>query len=589
MNSSRIQPDSRVGSYEVSAEIGRGALATVYRARHVFLKRDVALKVLHPHFTETPEFIQRFQEEGRVMAHLEHPNILRVLDAGHADGAFFLATSYLEGWPLSSLVGKQIPIEAVLSVGSQILKALAYAHSRGVIHRDVKPANVMVSPQGQVTVMDLGLARLVDSPGLTLPGSRIGTPHYMAPEQIRAETVDGRADLYSMGVLLYQMVAGGLPFPGSITERVYEGHLGEEPPSLPPTCPDWLRAAILRALSKSPDDRFPSAEAFLAALLSRGAVREEVSTPGEPDWLRADVSTAAVRREELAVLSLDVANSTRMKLPGLTSAIQHQFGLFRRYVGTQLQAHTCLVHVWAGDGLLALFKTPAAAAACSQELVNGLPQLNAALPGGRDPIRVRIGVHSGPVQMRDGQPLGEVVSRTLDYAGHLQKMCPTDRILISEPVYRSLSEQGAWWPTGDTFGTVFPFSVFQSASLNTADSPRPEDGAPPTSARIRLSATSGADSREYVLSTPILIGRQDPSSSRPPDLETRRDAAVSRRHARIIFRDSGILVEDLGSANGTDVNGTPVVPEAPRPLDVGDEIRVGEHTVLRILTITPGA
>jgi class 3 adenylate cyclase len=573
VNTATLRSGTVIGSFEIEGEIGRGSLGIVYRGRHVHLDRPVALKVLHPEWTGSREFLERFREEGRVLARLEHPNIVRVYDAGQADGVFYLAMSHLDGWSLESLLGMAIPLEVALNLCRQIARALAYAHEQGVVHRDIKPANVMVAPGGQVTLMDLGMARLRDQPDTATAGARVGTPYYMAPEQILGQAVDGRADLYSLGVILYRMVTGRLPFTGPSAEAVYQAHLEGDPPPLDDACPAWLKGVLRRALARAPEDRFPDAAAMMAALTPPAAT--------------------TLSRKDRTALSLDVVRSSRMKLPGLTMAIQTQFAGFRKYVREHLQAHQCLVHVWAGDGVLALFARPSQGAACAAAILDGLTHFNAAGQGKWEPIRVRLGVHSGPVLMQDGQPLGEVVSRTLDDAGHLQKYCPPDAVLISDATFQGVPVDGRWTSAPPKVAEEFPFPVFRYAGAGAATAvPVPERSAPPPARdpglSLRLEVTTAGRSRELDVGTEALVGRVDLPGSRSPEIEIRGDAAVSRRHARIYAAEGGFFLEDLDSANGTRLNDQPVRPRSPVRLQPGDTVAVGEKTTLRVLSLEPG-
>jgi serine/threonine protein kinase len=579
---------STLGSYEILDEIGRGGLGIVYRGRHVHLGRLVALKVLHPLWTSTPEFVQRFRDEGRMMALLEHPNILRVYDAGESEGHFFLAMSHLEGQTLEEVMAQPVPLEQGLGYVRQIAGALAFAHRRGVIHRDVKPANVMVSPDGHVTLMDFGVARLKDAPGMTLPGIRVGTPYYMAPEQILGHRIDGRADIYALGVILHQLLSGRLPFPGPTTEEVFEGHMHREPPPLDLRIPEWLQCVVSRALAKDPEQRYPDAEGFYRALdagLTPAAARglsvtlpEGSSPAGGASGSTGPRSTTAATRENRAALSLDVVNSTRMKHPGLTQWVQEQFAQFRSYVRSHLEAYGCLESVWSGDGLLALFLRPAEAAACAAAILDGLVELNAG--GGSEwaEMKVRIGVHHGPLLRAEETPLGEVVSRTLDGAGHLQKLAPENSALISENTYFGLKEQHRWAAAPAEYAVALGFPVYQ---YRLAPPPEPEPAPAPRS--LRLEVESRGATRAFELDAEALIGRPDPASRRTPEIDLRNDDAVSRRHARIFPGEGGFYVEDLDSANGTMLNGRWLVPSTPARLHPGDAVEVGECTIIRVL------
>lgn len=585
-------PGTVIGSYEILEEIGRGGLGIVYRSRHVHLGRLVALKILHPLWTSSPEFVERFREEGRVMALLEHPNICRVYDAGQVGSTFYLAMSYLEGEPLERLLGSPLPIPEALRIARQVAAALRYAHDRGVIHRDIKPANIVVGPDGHVTLTDFGVARLRNAPGLTLPGVRVGTPYYMAPEQILGQPADPRADLYSLGVVLYQMLSGALPFPGPSTEEVYEGHLHQELPPLGEETPAWLRDVVRRALAKSPDERFPDAASFLEALEPPEGRAVPLPTPardlGDPVPTRLQAREPV--RQDRTALSLDVAESSRMKHPGLTLVVQSHFARFRDYVRQHLDAHGCLASIWAGDGLLALFDGPARGAACASAILEGLEVFNRSGAGSWEPFRVRIGLHHGSVLWSEGQPLGEVTSRTLDLAARLQKSCSEDSALLSESVYAGLADTTAWAPAESEGAASFPFRIYRWVPPGQRDAPeRPRPSPSGVSHALRVEVTSGETTRTYLVRGEALIGRPDPKSGRVPDVEIRDDDAVSRRHARIFAGAGGFYLEDLDSANGTCLNGRWLQPHSPALLREGDLIELGERTRIRVGMAPAGA
>jgi serine/threonine protein kinase len=604
MGEATLGPGAMLGSYEILDEVGRGGLGVVYRSRHVHLGRLVALKVLHPWWTRSTEFVDRFRKEGRVMALLDHPHILRVHDAGESGGVFFLAMSYIEGSTLEALIQQGLSQDEALRICCQIGKALAYAHRQGIIHRDVKPANVILDSRGDVILTDFGVARLRDAPGVTLPGTPVGTPFYMAPEQIQWQKADHRADLYSLGVVLYQMLSGALPFPGPTTEEVYEGHVRQEPPSLGEQHPEWLRRVVRKALAKSPDERFADAESFLQALETQGASLPEpdsgdpttatlVREPPELQHRQGGPDTASgsaeLVKEDRTALTLDVVDSSRMKLPGLTLVVQQQFALLRDYVRGHLEAHACLACIWSGDGLLALFARPSQGAACAAAILDGLAEFNASNLPPDKPMRVRIGVHHGPVLMSFEQPLGEVTSRTLDLAGHLQKTSPDNCALISEGAFFGLPDNRNWEPAGAEYVLVFPFRVYryaphQAKAAGAGAGSLVESAAPPEVLRLEVSA--GHQHKELTIRGEALIGRPHPGSPRVPEIDLGHDTAVSRRHARILHASDGFYLEDLDSANGTSVNGRWLRPSSPALLKPGDVIELGEETVLRVLSIS---
>ncbi|NMO21145.1 protein kinase [Pyxidicoccus fallax] len=267
--------------YRVEALIGEGGMGKVYRARQLALDKVVVLKVLRQTLLSDERTVQRFQREAKAASRLNHPNSISVLDFGQAeDGALFIAMEYVAGQDLHNILTREWPLgEArVVRIVTQVLSALSDAHGAGVIHRDLKPENIMVERRKEgdfVKVLDFGIAKITDStddgPALTRAGFVCGTPEYMSPEQARGAQLDHRSDLYAVGVLLYQLMTGLLPFESDSAVGFATKHLTEEPP--PPTRrrPDarispGMERLILRALSKSPDDRPANAEAFKAEL-----------------------------------------------------------------------------------------------------------------------------------------------------------------------------------------------------------------------------------------------------------------------------------------------------------------------------------
>ncbi len=272
------QLDIVAGRYVLESEISRGGMATVWRARDEILARPVAVKVLHPHLSEDEAFLERFRREALAAARLSHPNIVSIFDTGSElpDGAGpplqFIVMELCAGGTLGDLVagGQSVEPQRVVAIGTTICQALAYAHKQGVIHRDVKPANVLIAGDGLLKVADFGIARAAFVKGdITTTGSIIGTVTYLSPEQGQGRDPDHRSDLYGLGVVLYELVVGRPPFTGETEIGTALMHLKERPPaprSIKAGVPRQLEAVILKALEKDPANRFADADEMAAAL-----------------------------------------------------------------------------------------------------------------------------------------------------------------------------------------------------------------------------------------------------------------------------------------------------------------------------------
>jgi serine/threonine protein kinase len=261
-----------VDRYELEEVVGTGGMSSVYRAHDRLLERDVALKVLHDQFGEDGEHVERFRHEARVVAALSHPNIVTVIDRGEQNGRQFIVFEYVAGENLKSLIQREAPLseDEAVELGLQIARALAFAHEHGLCHRDVKPQNVLLADGSEAKVTDFGIARSLDvRDGITQTGTVLGTSDYIAPEQARGSRATVQTDIYSLGVVLYELLTGELPFRGENFVAVAMRHINDPVPSVRALRPDVsprLDAAIQRAMAKEPRQRFGSMDEFAAEL-----------------------------------------------------------------------------------------------------------------------------------------------------------------------------------------------------------------------------------------------------------------------------------------------------------------------------------
>jgi len=258
--------------YELEQKIGEGGMARVYRGRDLRLNRNIAVKVLHSHYATDASFLQRFHHEAQAAANLRHPNIVDVYDVGQDGDIHYIVMEYVEGSDLKAVIARNgpLPIEQAVAIAEAVARALEAAHRMGLVHRDIKPQNIIAGPQGQVKITDFGIAKSNLSTALTDTGVTFGTADYISPEQARGQSATPRSDIYSLGVTLYEMLTGRLPFTGDSAIGVAMQHVSAEPPPprmYNPRIPPRLEALVLSALSKDPNDRPATAQEF-ARLLS---------------------------------------------------------------------------------------------------------------------------------------------------------------------------------------------------------------------------------------------------------------------------------------------------------------------------------
>ena len=258
--------------YVLEEVVGQGGMSTVYKAHDSLLERYVALKVLHQQYNEDDDFVERFKREARSVAQLQHPNIVTVIDRGEEDGRQYIVFEFIDGENLKELVVRKgrLDVRDALEIAHEIAEGLAFAHENGLIHRDVKPQNVLLNGDGRAKVTDFGIARSLDvEHGVTQTGTILGTSNYLAPEQATGQPVDAHTDVYSLGIVLYEMITGELPFPGENFVAIAMMHIQQPSPNVLDVRGDVpLRVASMidRALEKDPEHRFPTMGAFAAEI-----------------------------------------------------------------------------------------------------------------------------------------------------------------------------------------------------------------------------------------------------------------------------------------------------------------------------------
>jgi eukaryotic-like serine/threonine-protein kinase len=262
----------RIGKYRIDGVLGSGAMGVVYKAFDADIARTVALKTIRHELLDgmqEADIVARFRNEAQASGRLVHPNIVAVYDFGAYDDTTYIAMEYVDGTPLNTFLVKDVPMDLAASITciTQLLRALDYAHARGVVHRDIKPANILITADAQVKITDFGIAK-IESSTLTQVGAVIGTPSYMSPEQFKGETVDGRSDLFAVGIVLYQMLTGVRPFSGPASTVMHQ-IIHETPPrpsERQPALHPSFDAVLAKAMAKRIEDRYPTAQAFLDAL-----------------------------------------------------------------------------------------------------------------------------------------------------------------------------------------------------------------------------------------------------------------------------------------------------------------------------------
>jgi len=333
----------KLGRFEVLSEIGRGAMGIVYKAKDPMLERTVAIKTINMGMDRdgAEMYEKRFYQEARAAGGLNHPNIVTVYDIGKTEIECYMAMEYIEGAELRTLLlpGKPLPVPRALSIAAQVAEGLAYAHERGVVHRDIKPANIMVPDSGAVKITDFGIARMRSSNVQTQTGMMMGSPKYMSPEQVIGKRADHRSDIFSLGVILYEMLTGAAPFTGeSVNAVMYQivNFVPPAPSAINPAAPGALDGIVARMLAKSLDERYQSAAEIARALReceqqAQGGVASATTTL--PLGGLAPGATPAVVEPAVksAVLAQTVERSRRVEETTATSDLAPARGLSRTF------------------------------------------------------------------------------------------------------------------------------------------------------------------------------------------------------------------------------------------------------------------
>ena len=262
----------KYGRYEIVGELGKGSMGVIYKAHDPQIDRVIALKVLRHDRVTSEEFVKRFYKEAKAIGRLSHSAIVTIYDVGQDKGTIYIAMEFLEGSSLDGVIReRRLSPEEIVDIGAQVTEALDYAHQQGIVHRDIKPSNIILTPTGQVKITDFGIARIEDSsaPRQTLAGEILGTPLYMSPEQVMSQSVDGRSDLYSLGVILYELTTGKRPFGGDSLAPTFRAITQDTPPGpakIDPSVSKALSKLIMKSINKLPDKRFQTGKAMAKAL-----------------------------------------------------------------------------------------------------------------------------------------------------------------------------------------------------------------------------------------------------------------------------------------------------------------------------------
>jgi len=420
-----------ISHFKIQSDLGEGGMGKVYLALDTELQREVALKFLLPHLTEDEKTKSRFKQEARTLATLNHPNIITIFEVGEFEGRSFIATEYVKGENLESILfNKTLSIKQILDIVMQLCDGLHEAHAQGVVHRDIKPGNILIETNGHVKILDFGLAKLKEAGRKTSTLATLGTLYYLSPEQIQNENVDQRADIFAIGIILYEMISGQLPFKGDHEAAVIYSILNEEPEPLSrykSNISPNLQNIVFKALRKNPDLRYQHIDDL------RSDLKNELSeTETSTKFIKKPVEEKTSRKLA-AIMFTDIFRYSHM----MGKDEEKTFKLLEDYdtlVTPLIHKQNGQILKKIGDGLFCEFSSAIDAVECSLDIQTSIHDYNQK-KAKKNNILVRIGIHVGDVIKKDNDLFGDGVN----VAARIEPLAPPGGIYVSDSVHSAIS------------------------------------------------------------------------------------------------------------------------------------------------------